>query len=733
MKKHSSRCAWVLFLVPVALFGGQRAPRADVDSRVDALLAKMTIEEKVGQLVQFSGVNDRYRLLVRQGKIGSLLNVVGAGEANAVQQIAVKESRLGIPLILGFDVIHGFRTVFPIPLAEASSWDPGLAERDAAIAAREASAAGIRWVFAPMVDIARDARWGRIAEGSGEDTHLGSVMAAARVRGFQGKDLANPESVAACVKHYVAYGAAEAGRDYNTVDLSERSLREIYLPPFHAAVEAGVATLMSAFEDLDGIPATANSFTLTQILRNEWGFKGFVVSDWNSVGELIAHGVAADAAQAAKEALTAGVDMDMEGGMFLSSLVQLVRSGAVPESAVTEAARRVLRVKHELGLFDHPFVDAGREASAILSRENVEAARAAASKCIVLLKNDKGTLPLRKSVRSVAVLGPLADDRNAPLGPWAGAGRPEDVITVLAGIKTKLGPGVTVRYAKGCDVTGGTTEGFGEAVKAARESEVAILVVGEAADMSGEAASRLSLDLPGHQEEFVRRISDSGTPVVMVLMNGRPLSIAWAAAHVPSILESWFLGIQTGNAVADALFGDTNPGGKLPVTFPYSVGQEPIYYNHLNTGRPPSAADRFTSKYIDGPFEPLFPFGFGLSYTKFSYSDLRLSSKSMPQDGEIVISANVRNDGPVAGDEVVQLYIRDLVASVSQPVKELKGFRRITLAPEESRRVEFPLKAAQLRFYDREMHYVVEPGAFKAWVGPNSTEGLEGSFEVTAR
>jgi len=732
MKFQSYKFAWIIFLIAPMLFSVPRPQPADVESRVEALLGKMTLEEKIGQLVQFSGVNDRYRSLLREGKIGSLFNVRGAAAANAIQQIAAKETRLGIPLIIGFDVIHGYRTVFPIPLAEASSWDPALAEKDAGIAAKEASASGIRWTFAPMVDIARDARWGRIAEGSGEDPFLGSILAAARVRGFQGKDLSDPETVVACPKHYVAYGAAEAGRDYNTVDISEKTLREIYLPPFHAAVNAGAGTLMSAFNDLNGIPASANSLTLTKILRNEWGFKGFVVSDWNSVGELITHGVAANAAQAAKDAITAGVDMDMEGGIYLSSLAQLVRDGSLPEATVTEAARRVLRIKYRLGLFEHPYVDPERERSAILSKENVAAARDAAGKCIVLLRNEKNLLPLRKSLRSIAVVGPLANDKNAPLGPWSGDGRRENVVTVLEGIKAKLGQGTKIEYAKGCDVTGTSTDGFAEAVKIAKEAEVAIVVIGESADMSGEAGSRASLDLPGRQNEFVQKVFETGTPMVMVLMNGRPLSLTWATANVPSILETWFLGIQAGNAVADALFGDVNPGGKLPVTFPFTVGQEPIYYNHLNTGRPPSS-NKWTSRYIDAPATPLFPFGFGLSYTKFSYSDLQLNSKTMSKDGQITVGAAIENTGSLAGDEVVQLYIRELVASTSRPLKELKGFRRVTLAAGEKKRVEFTLKAEQLRFYDRNMQYVVEPGMFKVWIGPSSVEGLEGSFEVTAR
>jgi len=702
----------------------------DTESRVEALLAKMTLDEKIGQLVQYSGINDKYRSMIRQGKIGSLLNVTGAAAANAAQQIALKESRLGIPLLLGLDVIHGYRTIFPIPLAEASSWEPSLVEKAARIAAKEAAAAGVRWTFAPMVDIARDPRWGRIAEGSGEDPYLGSAMAAARVRGFQGAVLADPESIVACAKHYVAYGAAEGGRDYNTVDISEKTLREVYLPPFQAAVGAGAATLMSAFNSLSGVPASANRFTLTEVLRNEWGFGGFVVSDWNSIGELLNHGVAADASEAARLALDAGVDMDMQGGVYAGSLAALVKEGKISEAAVTEAARRILRVKFRLGLFDRPYTDPAREPSVVLSKENVDAAREAAGKCMVLLKNTGNLLPLRKDIRSIAVIGPLADNKNAPLGPWAANGRAEDVVTVLTGIRNKLTSSGRILYAKGCDITGTPQDAFAEALRVARSAQVAVVVVGESADMSGEAASRASLDLPGSQNDLVKKIHELGTPVVLVLMNGRPLTISWAAENVAAILETWFLGVQAGNAIADVLFGDVNPSGKLPVSFPYSVGQVPVHYNHMNTGRPPTA-DRWTSKYIDAPVAPLFPFGFGLSYTKFEYSNLQLSAKSIERTGSVTVSAEVQNTGAVPGDEVVQLYLRDMVSTTIRPVKELKGFRRLTLAPGEKHRVEFVLGPEQLGFYGRDMKFVVEPGTFKVWIGLSSVQGLEGSFEVT--
>ncbi len=699
----------------------------EIDKKVDALLSRMTLEEKIGQMTQFAGINEKYEGLIKAGKIGSLLNVTGAANANAAQKIAVEDSRLGIPLILGFDVIHGYRTIFPIPLAEASSWDPGLAERTSKVAALEASAAGVEWTFAPMVDIARDPRWGRIAEGSGEDPYLGSLIAAARVRGFQGNDLSDPSTVVACVKHYVGYGAAEAGRDYNTVDMSRRTLRSIYLPPFHAAVEAGVGTLMSAFNDLNGVPASANWFTLTEVLRNEWGFKGFVVSDWNSVLELIAHGFAADRAEAAKLAVYAGVDMDMEGNVYLQQLPDLVKSGQVPEPEVDKAVREILRIKYKAGLFDHPYVDPQREKQDILSPSNLEVALEAARKSIVLLKNQNDLLPLSKNIRSLALVGPLADDSHAPLGPWAGQGNAGDVVTVMAGLKKKV-PNLTLNYAKGCEVIGGTNSGFAEAVQAVKSSDAAVVVLGEAADMSGEAASRSVLDIPGLQPDLLKALAETGKPLVLVLMNGRPLTIDWAAENIPAIVETWFLGVRAGDAIADVLFGDYNPGAKLPVTFPRSVGQIPIYYNHLSTGRPAFGNERFTSRYLDVANTPLFPFGYGLSYTRFEYSNLQLSSPTIGMKDTLKVTAQVRNTGQRAGDEVVQLYIQDIYASVSQPVRELKRFQRLTLAPGETKTVEFELSSEDLRFWNQEMKFAAEPGKFNLWVGGNSTDGLEASF-----
>ncbi|MEM0024053.1 MAG: beta-glucosidase BglX [Thermofilaceae archaeon] len=713
-----------------------RDPRRPVEERVEDLLRRMTLEEKVGQLCQYSahfGPTEELKELIRKGLVGSLLNITGVERVNEVQRVAVEESRLGIPLLIGLDVIHGYKTVFPIPLALASSWDPEVVRRAAEIAAREASAEGVKWTFAPMLDIARDPRWGRIAEGFGEDPYLASVMAWAAVKGFQGERLSSdPERIAACAKHYVAYGAAEGGRDYNTVDISERTLREVYLPPFKSAVAAGVATVMSAFNDLCGVPASANEFTLRRVLKGEWGFRGFVVSDWNAVGELIQHGIAADGAEAARLAVEAGVDMDMVSDLYRRHLAELVRRGVVPESLIDEAVRRVLRVKFLLGLFENPYADPERARRVVKCREHVEAALEIARKCIVLVKNE-GVLPLSKSLRRIAVIGPLADDRDAVLGCWRALGDPGDAVSVLEGVRRKVGSATEVLYAKGCDVSSQDRSGFAEAVEAAKRSDAVVLVVGESADMSGEAASRAHLDLPGVQEELVKTVWEAvggRIPVVMVVMSGRPLTIKWAAEHIPAIVVAWHLGVRAGDAVADVLFGDYNPGGKLPVTWPRAVGQVPIYYNHKRTGRPPSA-ERFTSKYIDEDWRPLFPFGHGLSYTRFEYSDLRVEPEKVEPGGTVTISFELANAGEREGDEVAQLYVRDVVASVTRPVMELKGFKRVTLKPGERRRIVFKLPTQLLAFYGRDMKPRIEAGLYEVMVGSSSADiRLKGSFEV---
>jgi beta-glucosidase len=725
-----------MLLVATALApASAQRPDADVERRIDELIRRMTVEEKLGQLQMLDGeAQGTYRPehpdMIRKGLLGATLNVRGAERTNELQRIAVEQSRLKIPVLFAFDVIHGYRTIFPVPLGEAATWDPAAAERSSAIAADEASATGLRWTFAPMVDIARDPRWGRIVEGSGEDPFLGAAMARARVRGFQGDDYSAPNRLAACAKHWVAYGAAEAGRDYNTTDVSERELREIYFPPFKAAVEAGVGTFMSAFNDVDGVPASANPFTLTSVLRGEWRFDGVVVSDYTSVEELVKHGVAADGRDAARLALPAGVDMEMVSRDYATYGADLLRSGAISERDLDEAVRRVLRLKFRVGLFDRPYTDPAREAAAMLTPEHLAAAREIAARSFVLLKNDGGVLPLKKDVRTVAVIGPLADDRDAQLSTWPGDGRKQDVVTPLEGVRAKLGASAKVEYVKGCEVDGGAADEIDRAVAAAKAADAVVLVVGESAAMSGEAASRASLDLPGRQLDLVKAVLAAGRPTAVVLVNGRPLAIPWVAENAPAILETWLAGTQAGNAIADVLFGDVNPGGKLPVTFPRSVGQVPIYYNHKNTGRPPDPSNKYTSKYLDMPWTPLYPFGYGLSYTTFRLSDLRLSSQRARAGETVRVSVEVENTGARAGDEVVQLYVRDVVATVTRPVKELRGFERVALGPGERRRVEFAIGPADLGLYDRQMKWVVEPGEFTITAGTSSAGGLDAKLEV---
>lgn len=739
MKSAAQTCLLVfLALFITASTAVTQTPQASVEQRINSLLARMTLEEKLGQLQQLDGeANGNYRPehleLARRGLLGSTLNVRGAERTNQLQRAAVEESRLKIPLLFGFDVIHGYRTIFPVPLGEASSWDEETIERAAMVAAREARAAGVHWTFAPMVDIARDARWGRIVEGSGEDPFLGARLARARVRGFQGTNYSAPDRVIACAKHWVGYGAAEAGRDYNTTDISEHALREIYLPPFKAALDAGVGTFMSAFNDLNGVPASANPFTLTRILRQEWKFDGFVVSDYESVKELLNHGSAANEAEAARTALDAGVEMEMVSRLYNKHLPALIREGKLSTATLDEAVRRILRIKFRLGLFERPYAELARESNALLSREHRDIARDVAARSIVLLKNERETLPLRNAPATIAVIGPLADSQKDMLGSWTGDGNVADAVTLLAGIRAKAAPGGRVIYAKGCEVDGNADTGFAEAVAAAREADVCVVAVGESAEMSGEAASRSSLDLPGRQLDLVKAVQATGKPVVVVLMNGRPLSINWIAENTPAILETWFAGTEGGHAIADVLFGTINPGGKLPVTFPRNAGQCPLYYNHKNTGRPPDAKNKYTSKYLDVEWTPLYPFGYGLSYTKFRLENLQLSAQSIRPDGQLTASVDVENTGARIGDEVVQLYIRDMASSVTRPVRELKGFLRITLRPGERRRVTFRLGAEQLGFYNREMRFTVEPGEFKIFAGTNSQDGLEAKLTVVEK
>jgi beta-glucosidase len=750
----------------------QLADRA-LNERVEALLSKMTLEEKIGQLTQYSAgtmtgpgtVRNDYNDLIAAGQIGSLFNVVGATQTNRFQHLAVDKSPNHIPLLFGYDVIHGERTIFPVPLALASSFDPDMVRQISQTAAGEAANDGIRWVFSPMVDIARDARWGRITEGAGEDTFLGCAMARAYIEGYQGNSLSNPDAVAACVKHFAAYGAPNAGREYNTVDMSELSLRQVYLPPYHAAINAGAATVMSAFNPLNGVPATADPFTLTKILRHEWNFDGFVVSDFGAVRELIAHGVASTGAIAARKALSAGVEMDMESDLYRTRLVALVKTKQLPPSVIDEAARRVLRVKFALGLFDHPYANENN-GPYIATAEKRTLARKSAEETLVLLKNNvkpipylpTAILPIPKNTPTIALIGPLADSQIDMLGSWQGAGNPADAITLRMALqdratwqKTKL------LYAKGTDILTDSDSGFDDAINIAQQADVVILALGEsAAKMTGESSSLTRLDLPGNQERLLEAITKLGKPTVLVLFDGRPLAIKWAAAHVPAILEAWYPGIEAGPAVADILFGDTNPSGKLPATFPRAVGQEPLFYNQLPTGRPaddidlshpPTGEDKYFSRYIDETNAPLYPFGFGLSYTAFVYSKLTLSQHQIAADDlmhpktghffsipkDITVSVDVKNAGPVAGTEIAQLYIRNTGGSVEEPVRELKGFQRVTLQPGETRHLEFTLGFDELSYYNLDMIRVIEPTEYQVWVGGSSEAAQGVQFEVTEK
>ncbi len=722
------------------------AKRAQGEERINALLDRMTLEEKTGQLNQFSvgeptgpGTHrSSYESMIAAGQIGSLINATNAEQVNALQRIAVEQSRLHIPLLFGLDVIHGFRTIFPMNLGLAASWDSVLVERVSRLAAQEASAEGIRWTFSPMVDIARDARWGRIAEGAGEDPYLGAVLAQAYVRGYQGAHLGEPTSILACAKHFVGYGAAEAGRDYNSTELSERTLRQVYLPPFQASVDAGTATVMAAFNAIDGIPASANPFTLTEVLRKEWKFPGLVVSDWTSIAELRAHGIANDDATAARKAFLAGADVDMESGLYLRELPRLVRSGEVPAVKVDDAVRRVLRAKFALGLFEHPYA-AGGASHEPLPEASRALARQAAEESFVLLKDEavKGSplLPLRAKPRlKIALIGPLADSAQDMLGSWSAQGSASDVVTLRAALADRAAANrMTLSYARGADTVGGDTSGFAQAVRIAGRADLVILALGEHGDLTGEAASRAYLGLGGQQENLLRAVAATGKPMVLLLFNGRPLTIAWAAAHVPAIVAAWFPGVQAGPALVRLLFGDINPSGHLTATWPRTVGQEPLYYDALNTGRPlagvPAGLDRFTSRYIDERNTPLFPFGYGLSYTTYSYGPPSadrdsLSAAAINRRGaSVTIHATIRNTGARAGTAIAQCYIRLTGTSVARPVRELEGFERVYLEPSESKEVEFNLGKAALGFWGEDLKFGAEPSRLQVWVADDSTRG----------
>jgi beta-glucosidase len=733
-----------LFFITCGLF----AQRKTIDQRVDSVLRLMRLEEKIGQMNQYNGpwaatgplTNDNNLLSqIKEGKVGSMLNVTGVDRTRELQAVAL-QSRLRIPLLFGQDIIHGYRTIFPVPLAEAASWDMEAIQRSARIAATEAAAAGIHWTFAPMVDIARDPRWGRVMEGAGEDPFLGSKIAYARVKGFQGNGLGNIDALMACAKHFAAYGAAVGGRDYNSVDMSLVQLNEIYLKPFKAAVDAGAATFMNSFNDLNGIPATGNSYLQRNILKGQWNFKGFVVSDWGSIGEMINHGYAKDNYDAALKAVTAGSDMDMESRSYIRNLAKLVQEGKVKVSIIDEAVRRILRKKFELGLFDdaYKFSNKERQQEQWDNQSNLQASKDIATKSIVLLKNDNQLLPLAKSTghqRTIAMIGPFVKGVRDHLGFWS-YDWPDDttrVTTIWDAVQHKIGGDTKMLYAKGCGITDSSTAAFAEAVATANQADVVVMTVGERRDMSGEAKSRSNIHLPGVQEELVKAIVATGKPVVVLISAGRPLIFNWTADHASAILYTWWLGTKAGDAIADVLFGDYNPSAKLPITFPRAEGQIPIYYNHFNTGRPARNENdlNYVSAYIDLPNSPKFPFGYGLSYTKFNYSDIRLSANTMTSSGKIVATVTVTNAGNYDGEEVVQLYIRDLVGSLVRPVKELKGFHKIYLKKGESKQVSFNITAEELKFFNNDLKQVVEPGDFKVFIGTNSNDVKEASFQVT--
>lgn len=745
MKKQNRVSLNIIFMVIMLYVAAssctqqQAGADAQLEAKVDSVLSEMTLEEKIGQMTLYTShfdqtgptVREGYKEDIRNGKVGAIFNAYGAEFNRELQKIAVEETRLGIPLLFGYDVIHGHKTIFPIPLGETASWNPELMEETARVAALEATAQGLHWTFAPMIDVSRDPRWGRIAESGGEDTYLNTVVARTKVRGFQGDSLSSNNTLISTAKHFVAYGAAKAGRDYHTVDISERTLREVYLPPFKATVEEGAGSFMTAFNEIGGVPATASEYLFQDILRDEWGFDGFVVSDYTAINELMPHGVAADSAEAGKLAVQAGVDMDMQGAIYHKHLPELVEQGVVSEETINESVRRILRYKFKLGLFEDPYKYSNkeREEELVMNEEHLELARETARESMVLLKNENDLLPLSKDIGTLAVVGPLADNQRHLIGSWSAAGDYTDAVPLLDGIKSVASSDTRILHARGADINTDDRSGFSEAVDVARKSDAVVMALGEAYNMSGEAASRSEIDLPGVQQDLIREVLETGKPVILVLMNGRPLDLTWEDENVPAILETWFAGTQAGPAIADVLFGDYNPSGKLPVTFPRSVGQVPIHYDMKNTGRP-KTKNKYTSKYLDIPNSPLYPFGYGLSYTTFEYSDIELSSSEITESESLQATVEVTNTGDLSGEEVVQLYIRDLHASVTRPVKELKGFEKINLKPGETKEVSFTIDREDLEFYGLDMNWIVELGKFKVFIGTNSEEVKEASFDL---
>jgi beta-glucosidase len=722
-------------------------PEALLDYRVDSLLKQMTLEEKLGQMNQITswGNIEEMSPLAKKGGVGSILNEIDPARINALQHVAVEESRLGIPILVSRDVIHGFHTMFPIPLGQAASFDPEVVRSGARVAAVEAAAKGVRWTFAPMIDIGRDPRWGRVAEGYGEDVYLTSVMGAAAIRGFQGDSLGDPTSIAACAKHFVGYGATEGGRDYNSTFLSERTLRNTYLPPFQAAVEAGVATFMTSFNDNDGVPSTGNRFILKDVLRDEWHFKGFVVTDWESASEMIKHGYVADRREAALSSMNAGVDMEMVSATFLEHGEQLVKDGLVKESDIDEAVRRILRVKFQLGLFEHPYVDEQAEDPSY-SPAHMAAAKEAAVKSIILLKNDNQTLPFTDKVKTLAVVGPLADAPYEQMGTWSFDGEKEHTVTPLAAIREAVGSDVRILYEPGLAYSRAKdAAGIQRAVAAARQADAVLCIVGEEAILSGEAHSLADLNLQGDQSALVKALGATGKPLVTVVMAGRPLTIGDEVENSAAVMYAFHPGTMGGPALADLLWGRRVPSAKTPMTFPRMTGQVPVYYSHHHTGRPAQGTETLldeipveagqtslgcTSFYLDAGFGPLFPFGYGLSYTTFSYGPAALDAASYPSTGQITARCEIRNTGSYEADEVVQLYVEDKVGSLTRPVKELKRFQRITLKPGESQTVTFTLPVGELAFWTARNRYEVEPGGFTLWIAPDSQSGEGVDFTV---
>ncbi|TWW00863.1 beta-glucosidase BglX [Chitinophaga pinensis] len=722
---------------------------------VNNLIKRMTLDEKIGQLNLLTSDMDvtgpfmkpGYKKDIEAGLCGSIFNAYTPQYTRQLQEMAMN-TRLKIPLLFGYDVIHGHKTIFPIPLGEACTWDMTLLEQSARIAAQEASADGLQWTYSPMVDIARDPRWGRVAEGVGEDTWYGVQVAKAKVKGYQGSDLSANNTILACVKHFALYGAIEAGRDYNTVDMSRRQMYQYYLPPYKAAIDAGVATAMTSFNEIDGTPATANKWLLTDLLRRDWGFKGFIVTDYTAINEMIAHGNVKDEYEAGAAALNAGVDMDMQGGIFAGQLKKLLQDKKVTLKEIDSAVYRILAAKYDLGLFKDPFkyCDTARATKEIMSAENLATAQKIAERSIVLLKNENQLLPLKKEAK-IALIGPLADSQRDMIGNWSAAGDYTKAVTLLEALKKRS---ANVQYLPGAHYTQDTTlykratqkskldaadtadsqQMLAAAVALARQSDIVVMALGESQGMTGEAASRSDISIPENQRELLKAVYATGKPVVLVLSNGRPITLEWENAHIPAILETWFLGTKAGDAIAAVLFGDYNPAGKLTMSFPRNVGQIPIYYNHKNTGRPLNPYNKYSTKYLDTENDPLFPFGYGLSYTTFSYGDLKLSKQQISATDKLQVSIPVTNNGNFDGEEVVQLYVRDLVGSVTRPVKELKGYKKITLAKGETKTVTFELSAEDLRFYDKDMHWKAEPGDFTVFVGTNSRDVQSAGFTL---